>query len=46
MSDRQWRDILAILKVQGTGLDGQYLDEGAHVLGVSDLLARAIGESR
>ena len=46
VSDRQWRDILAILKVQGTGLDGKYLDEGAHVLGVSDLLARAIGESR
>jgi hypothetical protein len=44
-SDRQWRDVLSILKVQGTGLDAKYLDEGAQVLGVTDLLARAIGES-
>ena len=46
VSDRQWRDILAILRVQDTRLDRPYLDDGAHVLGVVDLLARAISESR
>jgi hypothetical protein len=42
MSDRQWRDILAIVKVQGAALDRDYLDDGARILGVSDLLERAL----
>lgn len=46
VSDRQWRDILAILKVQDTRLDRHYLDDGARILNVVDLLARAISESR
>lgn len=45
VSDRQWRDILAIVRVQGTRLDRGYLESGARVLGVRDLLARAIGAS-
>lgn len=43
-SDRQWRDIASIIRVQGPRLDREYLREGASLLGVSDLLARALGE--
>jgi hypothetical protein len=41
VSERQWRDILGILLVQGEALDRAYLERGAETLGVSDLLARA-----
>lgn len=44
VSDRQWRDITAIVRVQGPRLDREYLRDGAGVLGVSDLLERALGE--
>jgi hypothetical protein len=42
VSDRQWRDVAAIVRVQGSKLDRRYLEEGARVLGVSDLLKRAL----
>ncbi len=45
-SDRQWRDITAIVRVQADRLDGDYLAEGARVLGVSDLLERALATRR
>jgi hypothetical protein len=46
VSDRQWRDILGIVLVQGDGLDVTYLRRAAETLGVSDLLDRALGERR
>jgi hypothetical protein len=45
VSDRQWRDITAILRVQGDRLDRDYVAEGAGILGVSDLLDRALAEA-
>jgi hypothetical protein len=43
-SDRQWRDVVAIVRVQGPRLDRQYLARHAPSLDVADLLARALRE--
>jgi hypothetical protein len=43
VSDRQWRDVMGIVRVQGTRLDMDYLRRNAPVLGVGDLLERALG---
>lgn len=45
VSDKQWRDLMGVLKVQGGGLDRTYLTEWAGNLGVADLLEKAIHES-
>ncbi len=45
VSDRHWRDVLAIVKVQQDRLDRPYLEDGARTLGVEDLLQRAFDES-
>jgi hypothetical protein len=45
VSDRQWRDVLGVLKTQGTALELEYLREWAPVLGVLDLLRRAMREA-
>jgi hypothetical protein len=42
VSDRQWRDLLGVLMVQGDRLDGEYLRRMATELSVADLLARAL----
>jgi len=41
VSDRQWNDVLGILRVQGDRLDAAYLDTWAVDLGVEELLAKA-----
>jgi hypothetical protein len=44
-SERQWRDILGIIRVQAQKLDRDYLRVNAPVLGVADLLARALRDA-
>jgi len=41
VSDRQWRDVVQVLRQSRAFIDHRYLDEWAVELGVGDLLARA-----
>ena len=45
VSDRQWRDILGVLKVRAGELELDYLRKWANELKVSDLLERALKEA-
>ena len=45
VSDRQWRDILGVLKMRTGELDLAYLKKWAIELKVTDLLERALKES-
>jgi hypothetical protein len=45
VSDRQWNDVLGVLKVQGAMLDRAYLGEWARELGFTDLLRRALEDA-
>ena len=45
VSDRQWNDVLGVLKVQGPTLDRRYLDEWARELGLVGLLRRALEDA-
>jgi len=45
VSDRQWRDVLGVLKVQRDKLDMAYLERAAASLDLSELLARARSEA-
>jgi hypothetical protein len=45
ISDRQWRDILGVMKVQQDRLDHEYLRRMATTLGVSELLEQALAEA-
>jgi hypothetical protein len=40
VSDRQWGDIIGVMKTQGERLDAAYLDKWALEIGVKDLLER------
>jgi hypothetical protein len=42
VSDRQWHDILGVIRVQAGRLDVEYLRSWAVELGVADLLSRAL----
>ena len=42
VSDRQWRDVIGVLKVQSGRLDLAYLRDGAARLGLTNLLRRAL----
>lgn len=42
VSDRQWQDMLGIVRVQAARLDREYLNLWATDLGVADLLTRLI----
>ena len=45
VSDRQWRDILGMIKTQGERLDFAYLRQWAAALNVADLLEKALFEA-
>ncbi|RLE16972.1 MAG: hypothetical protein DRJ50_14590 [Actinobacteria bacterium] len=45
VSDRQWRDVVAILMVQGDRIDRQQLLTDAQPLGLAALAARALTET-
>jgi hypothetical protein len=44
-SERQWADVLGVIKVQADALEGAYLLFWAKALGVEDLLRRAFNEA-
>lgn len=44
ISDRQWRDVLGVLKVQAT-LNFGYLAQWSETLGLEDLMAQALREA-
>ena len=43
-SDRQWRDVVGIVRVQGARLDRSYLKAQAEILQVTDLLEQALDD--
>ncbi|HEY2740516.1 MAG TPA: hypothetical protein VGK45_19035, partial [Thermoanaerobaculia bacterium] len=45
VSERQWNDVLGVIKVQRKALDMSYLKEWAERSGIEDLLARAFTDS-
>jgi hypothetical protein len=45
VSDRQWRDIMGILKLQRGRLDMEYMEKWAAALKVADLFERAVRET-
>jgi hypothetical protein len=45
VSDRQWNDLLSVLKVQANALDYDYMKHWAAELEVANLLLRAFDEA-
>jgi hypothetical protein len=46
VSDRQWRDVVEVLRVSGVSLDWHYLDAWAERLDLADLVAKVWEEAR
>ena len=46
VSDRQWQDVIGVIKVQASRLDRTYLLEWAAKLDVADLLERVLSEAK
>ncbi|HJQ69119.1 MAG TPA: hypothetical protein VKA70_09115 [Blastocatellia bacterium] len=46
VSDRQWQDVIGVIKIQAGRLDTDYLKQWADTLGVSDLLERALAQAQ
>jgi len=46
VSERQWRDVLGVLKIQDERIDRDYLRQWASHLNVSDLLEQALVEAK
>ncbi|MBI3922634.1 MAG: hypothetical protein HY318_14525 [Armatimonadetes bacterium] len=46
VSDRQWGDVLGVLKTQGENLDMEYLRKWATALGVEDLMEKALSQAQ
>jgi len=44
-SERQWSDVIGVLRTNRGGVDRPYLERHARTLGVSDLLERALAEA-
>jgi len=45
ISERQWKDVLGVMRVQRERLDRDYLTKWAAALGLEDLLARAYADA-
>ncbi|MGC9468257.1 MAG: hypothetical protein ACP5HS_06685 [Anaerolineae bacterium] len=45
VSERQWRDVIGVIKVQGERLDTTYLRHWAASLGIAELLEQALAEA-
>ena len=45
ISERQWNDVIGVMKVQGERLDEKYMREWADKLGIADLLEKALTEA-
>ena len=44
-SERQWRDVQGVIELRGQALDVAYLHRWAAVLGIADLVERALAEA-
>ncbi len=44
VSERQWRDVIDVIRVQGPRLDMEYLQPAAERMGVGELLSRALAD--
>jgi hypothetical protein len=45
VSERQWNDVLGVIRVQYEKLENSYLEQAAHQRGVTALLQKAIKEA-